>query len=58
MEIAGRKVGRIGLGCMGMTWAYGAAERDETESLATIHRALEELSGPAPRRGGLFGRAG
>ena len=34
-------VGRIGLGCMGMTWAYGAAERDEDESIATIHRALE-----------------
>jgi aryl-alcohol dehydrogenase-like predicted oxidoreductase len=33
--------GRIGLGCMGMTWAYGAAERDEAESIATIHRALE-----------------
>jgi aryl-alcohol dehydrogenase-like predicted oxidoreductase len=26
---------------MGMTWAYGAAERDEAESIATIHRALE-----------------
>ena len=23
-----------------------------------VHRALEELNGPAPRRGGLFGRAG
>jgi aryl-alcohol dehydrogenase-like predicted oxidoreductase len=33
--------GRIGLGCMGMTWAYGATERDEAESIATIHRALE-----------------
>jgi aryl-alcohol dehydrogenase-like predicted oxidoreductase len=41
MEIAGRTTGRIGLGCMGMTWAYGAAERDEAESIATIHRALE-----------------
>jgi aryl-alcohol dehydrogenase-like predicted oxidoreductase len=29
----------IGLGCMGMTWAYGAA--DEDEAVATIHRALE-----------------
>ena len=26
---------------MGMTWAYGEAERDEGESIATIHRALE-----------------
>jgi aryl-alcohol dehydrogenase-like predicted oxidoreductase len=41
MKIAGRETGRIGLGCMGMTWAYGASDRDETESLATIHRALD-----------------
>src|SRR4051812_27072990 len=41
MKIAGRETGRIGLGCMGMTWAYGAADRDEAESIATIHRALE-----------------
>src|SRR6201994_3116069 len=34
-------IGRIGLGCMGMTWAYGADERDERESIAVIHRALE-----------------
>jgi aryl-alcohol dehydrogenase-like predicted oxidoreductase len=41
-----RKLGRggpivsaIGLGCMGMSEFYG--ERDEEESLATIHRALE-----------------
>ena len=33
------KVSSIGLGCMGMSFAYGAA--DETESLATIDRALE-----------------
>ena len=39
--VAGRQTGPIGLGCMGMTWAYGAGERDEAESLATIHRALE-----------------
>jgi aryl-alcohol dehydrogenase-like predicted oxidoreductase len=41
MKIAGRDTGRIGLGCMGMTWAYSAEDRDETESIATIHRALE-----------------
>src|SRR3954471_24547651 len=41
MEIAGRETGRIGLGCMGMTWAYGAGDRDEAESIATIHRALD-----------------
>jgi aryl-alcohol dehydrogenase-like predicted oxidoreductase len=32
-------VGAIGLGCMGMSEFYGAT--DETESLATLHRALE-----------------
>jgi aryl-alcohol dehydrogenase-like predicted oxidoreductase len=35
----GLEVSALGLGCMGMTWAYGQA--DETESVATIHRALE-----------------
>jgi len=30
---------RIGLGCMGMSGMYGVAE--DTESLATIHRAIE-----------------
>jgi aryl-alcohol dehydrogenase-like predicted oxidoreductase len=33
--------GRIGLGCMGMTWAYGAQDSDEPESIAVIHRAAE-----------------
>src|SRR6266849_1479449 len=32
----------IGLGFMGMSFAYGIAEeRDERESIATIHRAIE-----------------
>jgi aryl-alcohol dehydrogenase-like predicted oxidoreductase len=35
-----RDIGRIGLGCMGMTWGY-VADRDESESIATIQRALE-----------------
>lgn len=36
------EVSAMGLGCMGMTAFYGAAaSRDETESIATIHRALE-----------------
>ncbi|MEV5707699.1 aldo/keto reductase [Actinoallomurus sp. NPDC052274] len=35
----GLEVSALGLGCMGMTWAYG--QRDDTESVATIHRALE-----------------
>jgi aryl-alcohol dehydrogenase-like predicted oxidoreductase len=32
---------RIGLGCMGMTWGYDPGQRDDTESIAVIHRALE-----------------
>ncbi len=32
-------VSELGLGCMGMNWAYGPA--DEKESLATLDRALE-----------------
>ncbi len=34
-------VGRIGLGCMGMSFAYGAADTDDAESIRTIHRALD-----------------
>jgi aryl-alcohol dehydrogenase-like predicted oxidoreductase len=38
----GLTVSSIGLGLMGMSHAYGSAEeRDERESIATIHRAVE-----------------
>ena len=38
----GLTVSALGLGLMGMSHAYGtAAERDERESIATIHRAID-----------------
>ncbi len=38
----GLEVSAIGLGCMGMTYAYdSAAARDQTEAVATLHAALD-----------------
>jgi len=37
----GLTVSEIGLGCMGMSFAYGPGERDDNESIRTIERALE-----------------
>jgi aryl-alcohol dehydrogenase-like predicted oxidoreductase len=34
-------VGRIGLGCMGMSSAYTGAGSDDAESIRTIHRAID-----------------
>src|SRR6478609_9588359 len=39
---SGLEVSEIGLGCMGMSASYGTPEeRDERESIATLHRAIE-----------------
>lgn len=41
-HLASLTVSGLGLGCMGMSQSYGASqERDEAESIATIHRALD-----------------
>ncbi len=38
-RLGGLTVSALGLGCMGMSWAYGSA--DESEGIATIRRALD-----------------
>ncbi len=38
-KLGGLEVSALGLGCMGMSEFYGA--RDESESVATLHRALD-----------------
>ncbi|NVI92720.1 aldo/keto reductase [Actinomadura sp. BRA 177] len=40
-EFAGTQVGAVGLGCMGMSWAYTASERDDEASVALIRAALD-----------------
>ncbi|KZB82228.1 aldo/keto reductase [Amycolatopsis regifaucium] len=39
-RLGGLEVGAQGLGCMGMSQAYGVRD-DDTESIATVHRALD-----------------
>jgi aryl-alcohol dehydrogenase-like predicted oxidoreductase len=40
-KFADRHVGAVGLGCMGMSWAYGESERDDRESVALIREAVD-----------------
>src|SRR4051794_23965153 len=40
-EFAGTRVGAVGLGCMGMSWAYSESERDDQNSVALIREALD-----------------
>ncbi|HSO37247.1 MAG TPA: aldo/keto reductase [Labilithrix sp.] len=39
--VSGRSVGAVGLGCMGMTWAYGKGETERADHIRVIRRALE-----------------
>jgi hypothetical protein len=50
LSARGLEVSAIDLGCMGMSDFYD--QRDDTESIATIHRALilKSCSGPAKLR--------
>jgi aryl-alcohol dehydrogenase-like predicted oxidoreductase len=42
VNLGSLEVSCLGLGCMGMSQSYGKPEdRDETESIATVHRALD-----------------
>ncbi|MGB3412564.1 MAG: aldo/keto reductase [Microthrixaceae bacterium] len=40
-KLGSLEVGRIGLGCMGMSMSYTGAGTDDGESIRTIHRALD-----------------
>lgn len=49
------EVGAIGLGCMGMTWAYGAADRDAaTAGLALSEDDLAALDALPPAAGARY----
>lgn len=37
----GRAVGSIGLGCMGMSWAYAESTRDDDASIAVVREAVD-----------------
>ena len=36
-DFAGTPVGAVGLGCMGMSWAYTESERDDDASVARMY---------------------
>src|SRR6476620_7185802 len=38
-HVAGRAVGPVGLGCMGMSFAYTPSTRDDDASIAVLRRA-------------------
>lgn len=38
---SGRSVASVGLGCMGMSWAYDSPGRDEAASVRVIHEAID-----------------
>ncbi len=40
-KFADRHVGAVGLGCMGMSWAYNESERDDRQSVALIREAVD-----------------